>query len=268
MIIIGCDYHPGFQQIAFVDTETGELQERRLQHREEAEKFYRELAAQGMKVRVGMEASGHARWFERLLAELQYELWIGDAAEIRTRRVRKQKTDRQDAQLILKLMLKDDFPRIWVASWENRDVRQLLWHRHRMVQARTRIMNQLQAAALNEGRWSSNSSRSCRRRLQSGESTDVVILASSALEELVKKHKVIPAEKCPEAAHPGGSRTINHCYGGTGGCTKTRHQYIGRLKRTYWLQSRSPTPTVLAVSISLRSCSSALESPTRYGASA
>jgi transposase len=65
--------------------------------------------------------------------------------------VRKQKTDRQDAQLILKLMLKDDFPQIWVPSWENRDLRQLLWHRHRMVQARTRIMNQLQAVALNEG---------------------------------------------------------------------------------------------------------------------
>jgi transposase len=151
MIIIGADYHPGFQQIAFVDTETGELQERRLQHREEAEKFYRELAAQGRKVRVGMEASGHARWFERLLSELQFELWIGDAAEIRTKRVRKQKTDRQDAQLILKLMLEDRFPQIWVASWENRDLRQLLWHRHRLVQARTRIMNQLQAVALNEG---------------------------------------------------------------------------------------------------------------------
>ncbi len=98
MLIIGCDYHPAFQQIAFVDTDTGELQERRLQHREEAEKFYRDLAAQEMKVRVGMEASGHARWFERLLGELQIELWIGDAAEIRTKRVRKQKTDRQDAQ--------------------------------------------------------------------------------------------------------------------------------------------------------------------------
>ncbi len=114
MWIIGVDYRPGFQQIAFVDTETGELQERRLQHREEAEKFYRDLAAQGMKVRVGMEASGHARWFERLLSELQFELWIGDAAEISARRVRKQKTDRQDAQLILKLMLKDEFPQIWV----------------------------------------------------------------------------------------------------------------------------------------------------------
>ena len=47
MIIIGADYHPAFQQIAFVDTETGELQERRLEHPEEGEKFYRELAAQG-----------------------------------------------------------------------------------------------------------------------------------------------------------------------------------------------------------------------------
>ncbi|MGA9805648.1 MAG: IS110 family transposase [Terriglobales bacterium] len=151
MMIIGCDYHPGFQQIAFVDTESGELQERRLEHREEAEKFYRDLGAQGVKVRVGMEASGHARWFERLLAELQLELWTGDAAAINAKRVRKQKTDRQDAQLILRLMLKDDFPQIWVPSWENRDLRQLLWHRHRMVQARTRIMNQLQAVALNEG---------------------------------------------------------------------------------------------------------------------
>ena len=72
-------------------------------------------------------------------ASCRFELWIGDAAEIRTKRVRKQKTDRQDAQLILKLMLKDDFPQIWVPSWENRDLRQLLWHRHRMVQARTRM---------------------------------------------------------------------------------------------------------------------------------
>ena len=103
MIIIGVDFHPEFQQIASVDTDSGEFQEKRLAHPEEAEQFYRDLAAQGKKVRVGMEASGHARWFERLLGELQLELWIGDAAEIRAKRVRKQKTDRQDAQLILKL---------------------------------------------------------------------------------------------------------------------------------------------------------------------
>jgi hypothetical protein len=69
-----------------------------------------------------MEASGHARWFERVLAELNFELWIGDAAEIHRKRERKQKTDRQDAQHILRLLLKDDFPQIWVPSWENRDL--------------------------------------------------------------------------------------------------------------------------------------------------
>jgi len=149
MLIIGCDYHPGFQQIAFVDTETGELRERRLAHREEAEQFYTGL--KGQSVRVGMEASGHSRWFERLLGELQFELWIGNAAEIRTKRVRKQKTDRQDAQLLLRLMIEERFPRIWVPDSENRDLRQLLWHRHRLVQMRTRVMNQLHVVALNEG---------------------------------------------------------------------------------------------------------------------
>jgi len=149
MLIIGCDYHPGFQQIAFVDTQTGDCGERRLAHREEAEQFYREL--QEPRVRVGMEASGHARWFERLLRELQFEVWIGDAAQIRSKRVRKQKTDRQDAQLLLRLMMEDRFPRIWVADAENRDLRQLLWHRHRLVQMRTRVMNQLHVVALNEG---------------------------------------------------------------------------------------------------------------------
>jgi transposase len=219
MLIIGCDYHPSFQQIALVDTDTGELQEPRLEHREEAEKFYRELAAQGVKVRVGMEASGQARWFERLLGELKFELWIGDATEIARKRERKQKTDRQDAQHILRLMLKDDFPQIWVPSWENRDLRQLLWHRHRMVQTRTRIMNQLQAVALNEGircnkrlwrekgREQLESFRlapwASRRRHDLLEWLDRLNPTIGALSQAIEQE----VEKCPEAqrlrTHPG-----------------------------------------------------------------
>jgi transposase len=65
-------------------------------------------------VRVGMEATGYSRWLERLLAELGIEVWIGNAAEIKTKRVRKQKTDRQDALLLLKLLLENSFPRVWV----------------------------------------------------------------------------------------------------------------------------------------------------------
>src|SRR6516165_66923 len=98
MWIIGVDYHPSVQQIAFVNTDTGECGERRLSHSDrEAEKFYRELKAAGCSVRVGMEASGHARWFERLLAELGFELWIGDPVQIKAKRVRKQKTGGQTA---------------------------------------------------------------------------------------------------------------------------------------------------------------------------
>ena len=216
---IGCDYHPAFQQICFVDTATGECGERRLEHREEAEKFYRDLVAQGMRVRVGMEASGHARWFERLLAELNFELWIGDATEIARKRERKQKTDRQDAQHILKLLLKDDFPKIWVPSWENRDLRQLLWHRHRMVQARTRIMNQLQAVAINEGlRWKKRLWReSGREQLQafrlapwaSRRREDLLKLLDGLNPTIAELTQAIEkeVEKCPAAqrlrTHPG-----------------------------------------------------------------
>ena len=152
MWIIGVDYHPSVQQIAWLDTETGETEERRLKHSGgEAERFYRELKEKGFSVRVGMETTGHSRWFERLLGELGFELWVGDAARIRAKQVKKQKNDRQDAQHLLQLLLKDDFPRIWVPTPENRDRRQLLLHRHRLVQMRTRVMNQLQAVAMNEG---------------------------------------------------------------------------------------------------------------------
>src|SRR5271154_5252276 len=155
MIIIGVDYHPSFQTIAFLIEETGECGEQELNHSEgQAEKFYRDLKQRGLRVRVGMEATGYSRWFERLLAELGIEIRMGDPAEIKAKRVKKRKTDRNDALLLLRLMRENNFPRIWVPSPENRDLRQLLWHRHRLVQMRTRIMNQLQALAMNEGyRW-------------------------------------------------------------------------------------------------------------------
>src|SRR5262249_50442350 len=98
MIIIGADFHPAYQEIASVDTDTGEYQEKRLTHPKEAEEFYGSLASVGEAVREGREASGHGRWFERLLEELRVELWMGDAEVIRAKRGRKQKTDREDAR--------------------------------------------------------------------------------------------------------------------------------------------------------------------------
>jgi transposase len=151
MWIIGCDFHPRFQQIAFVNTEGGEWGQRRLKHREEAEQFYRRLA--GQAVRVGMETGGASRWFERLLGELGQELWIGDAAKIRAAETRKQKTDARDAEHLRELLCNGQFEkmRIWIPPADNRDLRQLLWHRHRLVQMRTRVKNQLRSLATSEG---------------------------------------------------------------------------------------------------------------------
>jgi len=114
MLIIGCDFHSRFQQIAMLDPQTGEMIERRLEHENgEARKFYAGLAT---PARVGMEATGYAQWFERMLAEQGHQLWVGDAAEIRAAMVRKQKSDSRDACHILDLLLRDKFPRIWIPS--------------------------------------------------------------------------------------------------------------------------------------------------------
>ena len=131
MFIIGCDFHSRFQQIAMLDSTTGEVIERRLEHENgEAKKFYAMLPS---PARVGMEATCDAPWFERVLQEHHHELWIGDAAEIRAAMVRKQKTDSRDALHILDLLLTNRFPRIWVPSPAERDLRQMLRHRHKLI---------------------------------------------------------------------------------------------------------------------------------------
>lgn len=153
MLIIGCDFHTRYQQIAMAREETSELLvERRLDHESgEAQAFYRSLQSSQEPVRVGIEATGPIHWFERLLAELGHELWIGDSARIRASEVRRQKTDERDAALILDLLLAKRFPRIWVPTPAERDLRQLLWHRHKLVRMRTMLGNQIHFLAMGQG---------------------------------------------------------------------------------------------------------------------
>jgi transposase len=149
MIIIGCDFHPSYQQVAMLNTETGATTDHKLMHATgEAERFYRELPP---AVLVGIEAVGNNQWFVQLLQRLGHEVWVGDAAEIRASYVRKQKTDRRDAKHILHLLVEGRFPRIWIPGVEMRDHRQLLIHRHKLVQIRTRVKHELQHLMLNQG---------------------------------------------------------------------------------------------------------------------
>jgi transposase len=149
MIIIGCDLHTRTQQIAMLDTETGEVVEKKLEHESgEAKRFYGELKGPAL---VGIEATGHTRWFAELLAELGHELVVGDAAKIRAQETRKQKHDRRDAEHLLNLLVRGEFPTIWLPGAEERDVRVLVEHRHQLVELRTRAKNGLQAMALGYG---------------------------------------------------------------------------------------------------------------------
>jgi transposase len=149
MRIIGCDLHKSEQTIAMLDRDTGEEVERTLKHDGEAVRnFYASLEA---PVVVGIEATGSMGWFLQLLDELGISCHVGHPAAIRKAEVRRQKHDRRDARLLLKLLSEDRFPTIWMPSTELRDLRALLLHRHQWVRMRTRVQNALQAMALSHG---------------------------------------------------------------------------------------------------------------------
>lgn len=149
MNIIGCDLHTRYQVVAWVNKETGEIMTRRLEHGNgEARAFYASWPSGAV---VGIEATFSAHWFERLLAECGHELWVGDAARVRAQVVRPQKTDPRDAEHLLDLLRTGRFPRIWVPSVAERDLRQLLVHRDKLVRTRTAVKNQLHALAMSQG---------------------------------------------------------------------------------------------------------------------
>jgi len=216
MVIIGCDFHPGFQQIAMVDTEGGEVRQLRLSHTQEAEQFYGSL--RGREVLVGMEACGYTHWFEQMLGELGHRYQIGDAAQIRASYVRKQKTDKRDAGHILKLLVEGRFPALpWVPTAAERDARQLIVHRHKRVQALTRVKNQLHALAINQGlrmRWQLWSKEG-RQQLQA---LPLLPYAAARRADLLKQYEEMDREvdrldklvRQEAEAHPAAVRLMSH----------------------------------------------------------
>lgn len=149
MRMIGVDLHTRQQTLAMLDSTTGEVVEKTLRHEASSVRnFYSTLSR---PVCVGIEATGSMQWFVDLMEELGIECQVGHPAKIRAAEPRKQKHDRRDADLILKLLLENRFPSIWLPSRELRDLRALLLHRHQWVRMRTRVQNALQAIALANG---------------------------------------------------------------------------------------------------------------------
>ena len=149
MRIIGVDLHTRQQSVAMLDTDTGEVIEKTLEHEgDELREFYSALPG---PVLVGIEATGSMPWFLKLMEELKIECRVGHPAEVRAAEPRKQKHDRRDARLLLNLLAENRFPAIWMPSTEQRDLRTLLRHRHQWVRMRTRVQHTLQSLALANG---------------------------------------------------------------------------------------------------------------------
>ncbi|HKQ08222.1 MAG TPA: IS110 family transposase [Blastocatellia bacterium] len=150
IIYCGVDFHARQQTICCLKTETGELTSHELKHdpKEAVRQFYAEL---GGPVIVGLEASGYTPWFEQLLEALGHQVWLGDATEIRRRARRRQKNDRRDAELILELMLHDEFPRIHRPSPPSQEILRMLRYRHKLVKLRTIVKNSLHSLSLQAG---------------------------------------------------------------------------------------------------------------------
>ena len=146
MTLVGCDLHARTQQVAVLDTTTGELLEQELAHDGDAvERFYRSLRP---PVTIGIETTGYTQWFHLLMHRLGHTVLVGEASKIRAMVVRKTKTDRRDARHLLDLLRHDRFPSVWMPDPGTRDLRALIAHRVRLVRMRTMVKNGLQAIAL------------------------------------------------------------------------------------------------------------------------
>ena len=148
-LYIGVDIHARQQTLSFLDTEDGSTGQVELQHeRDDVKGFYRKFQGE---VIVGIEACGYTNWFEELIEQLGHKLLVGDAAEIRRLARRRQKNDRRDADLLLDLLVHNEFPALFRYSRESREVLRQLRYRHKLVKLRTMVVNTLHALAINAG---------------------------------------------------------------------------------------------------------------------
>jgi transposase len=145
-VYIGCDYHPQQQTLAWMDTEEGVIHYSVLEEQrpEQVLAFLKEFPAGTI---IGMEATGACDWFEQVVAEAGHVLLVGDAKKIRKMAPSRHKTDRQDAEHLLTLLLQDRFPALWRRPLASQLVLEQLRFRHGLVKQRTFVSNRLQVLA-------------------------------------------------------------------------------------------------------------------------
>lgn len=149
-IVVACDFHSRMQQLLVYDSTSQQRSEARLEHadREQVMAWYRRLPAGTV---VLIETTAYTAWFSELLEELGVRVLFGDAGKLAAMRKGKQKTDRRDAAHLLEVYLLGLFPEVAMAGPKQRELRQLLLHRDRLVRTRTRCKNGLHLLAMSRG---------------------------------------------------------------------------------------------------------------------
>src|SRR2546425_376304 len=146
-VYIGVDLHVRTETVCWMNTADGEIHQHTLDHsRDDLRAFYAQFTAPAV---VGIESSGYALWFHQLMEQAGHRLLVGDAYAIRQFARRRQKNDRRDAELLLDLLRRDEFPVVHRPAPPSQDTLALLRYRHRLVRMRTMVKNGLQAVALN-----------------------------------------------------------------------------------------------------------------------
>jgi transposase len=148
-LYIGVDFHPHQQTASWCDTATGETESVDLAHNlEVVRKFYESFTEPAI---IGIEASTRAAWFENMLSETRHTLLVGNPVLIRKRATSRHKSDRRDAELILTLLMRGEFPAIWRRETESDQVLEILRLRRNLVGQRTQVYNRLHCLAHNAG---------------------------------------------------------------------------------------------------------------------
>ena len=148
-VYVAVDFHAREQTISYCDLADGEIHRTKLRHQhDDVRAFYEQFSGE---VIVAFEASGYSAWFEQMLTEVGHTIWLGNAAAIRRKAPRRQKNDRRDADLMLDLLLKGDFPKVHGFSAESRLVLRQLRYRHKLVKVRTIAKNSVHAIGINAG---------------------------------------------------------------------------------------------------------------------
>src|SRR2546428_96060 len=214
-VYIGVDLHVRTETVCWMNTADGEIHQHTLDHsRDDLRAFYAQFTAPAV---VGIESSGYALWFHQLMEQAGHRLLVGDAYAIRQFARRRQKNDRRDAELLLDLLRRDEFPVVHRPAPPSQDTLALLRYRHRLVRMRTMVKNGVQAVALNHQLrlgfrlFTRRGHQPLRPHLQAGQPPAAVPAGGSGLERRATRRRpgtVLPplagAEETPCGNGGGG----------------------------------------------------------------